>query len=84
MTFEQTRLTQLEESTALARAGLNPDMATWDDATLDRASIALDEAQKAKVARLTVHKTPEPAGYTLAEMAADLGAYYDKTPEHAS
>ena len=83
MTFEQTRLTTLEETKALVDAGINPDMATWDDATLDRASIVLDEAQKAKVERLTVHKTPEPA-YTLAEMAADLGAYYDKTPEHAS
>jgi hypothetical protein len=52
MTWEQTRLTQLEESTALARAGIDPDMATWDNETLDHASAVLDVAQAEKMVKL--------------------------------
>ena len=59
MTFEQTRLTTLEETKALIDAGIDPDIDTWDNDTLVAASLVLDEAQKAKVARLTIHhKTP--------------------------
>ena len=49
MSYTQTRLTPLEESTALARAGIDPDMATWDDLTLERASVTLDAAQAEKI-----------------------------------
>ena len=77
MTFEQTRLTPLEETKALIDAGINPDMETWDNDTLERAAVVLDKAQKAKVERLTMrHKTPEP--YTLADMADDFEDYFSK------
>ena len=57
MTFRQTRLTSLEETKALIDAGVNPDIDTWDDATLTRAAEVLDTAQQAKVERLTLrHK----------------------------
>ncbi len=57
MTYEQTRLTHLEEVAALIAAKINPDMNTWGEAELQAASIALDAAQSAKIERLTVHKT---------------------------
>ena len=56
MTFEQTRLTQLEETTALVQAGIDPEMGNWNDATLTRAAEVLEAAQQAKIERLTVHK----------------------------
>ena len=61
MTLEQSRLTQLEESTALARAGIDPDIDTWDTETLERASVVLDQAQAAKIERLTMRRNSEAA-----------------------
>jgi hypothetical protein len=81
MTFEQTRLSALEETKALIDAGINPDIETWSEETLDRAAIVLDAAQTAKIERLTAHhKAP---AHTLADMTADLADYHDKTPEEA-
>jgi hypothetical protein len=57
LTYEQTRLTHLEEVSALVAAGVNPDENTWDEAAYNAAGIALDAAQAEKVKRLTLHKT---------------------------
>ena len=56
MTFEQTRLTPLEETKALIDAGIDPNIDTWNDDTLNKAAEVLDVAQKAKIERLTMHK----------------------------
>ena len=62
MTESQTRLTRLEEVTALTLAGVDPYRESlWTDEEWERAMSALDAAQAAKVARLTVRHTPEPA-----------------------
>lgn len=53
MTYETSRLTTLEETTALVRSGIDPDINTWDDETLQRASDVLDRAQQAKIERLS-------------------------------
>lgn len=56
MTYETSRLTTLEETTALVRSGIDPDINTWDDETLQRASDVLDKAQQAKMERLNFGK----------------------------
>lgn len=59
MTWEQTRLTSLEETAALVDAGINPDIDTWTEETLELAAIALDVAQQRKIERLTIRHTME-------------------------
>ena len=59
MTYEQTRLTHLEEVKALTDAKIDPNIDNWDDTTLSRAAEVLDKAQAAKIERLTLHKTPK-------------------------
>lgn len=50
------RLTRLEEVAALSKAHIDADCETWDEKTLEAASVVLDAAYDAKVERLTVHK----------------------------
>ena len=53
MTFEQTRLTTLEEVKSLVDAGIDPNIDNWDDETLSRAAEVLDMAQRKKLERLS-------------------------------
>lgn len=66
MTYEQAQtfygLTTLEEVKALIDAGIDPNIDTWDEETLNRASDVLDAAQKAKIEHLT-HNSPCKCGH---------------------
>jgi len=63
MTFEQSqflyRLSHNEEVSALVNAGIDPNIDTWDTETLERASVALDQAQAAKIERLTMKRNSD-------------------------
>jgi len=63
MTFEQSqflyRLSHNEEVSALVNAGIDPDIDTWDAETLERASVVLDQAQAAKIERLTMKRNSD-------------------------
>lgn len=46
---ERLNLTTYEQSKALRDAGINPNPETWDDETMELASVILDRAQSRKV-----------------------------------
>lgn len=53
LTWGNTRLTGKEADQALLDAGINPNVATWNDEILDKATTILENAQNEKIRRMT-------------------------------
>jgi hypothetical protein len=52
MTWEQAQLTTQEAERALRKAGIPLDPTSWDEETVERATMVLDTAQDSKIRRL--------------------------------